>query len=78
MSPVELSKLQGPSAVRALSESDRAQLETRAPAPSPAGAPADSAAAGVSLEVAADVEMAKPPVDAERVAQIREAVRDGS
>lgn len=75
MSSFELSKLQGISATRALTESDRAQVEVRRPAPS-AAAPAPG---GVSIEVdAASVDPATPPIDPERVQQIRQALRDGS
>ncbi|MBI1402529.1 MAG: flagellar biosynthesis anti-sigma factor FlgM [Porphyrobacter sp.] len=74
MPSVELSKLQGITAPRAASAGERTQVESRA------GAPRGSApvAAGVSVEIAGGVEAATPPVDAERVAQIRAALEDGS
>jgi len=79
MPSVELSKLQGIAAPRALTESDRAQLETRSPAPrTTPTAPAPPSAPGVSVEVGSAVDVATPPVDAERVQQIRAALKDGS
>lgn len=77
MPSVELSKLPGIGATRALSTSDRAQLEARTPA---AAAPrAAVPAAGVSVEIGAANDAAtSPPIDAERVSQIRAALQDGS
>lgn len=74
MPSVELSKLQAIGASRTLSTSDRVQIEPRAPAASrtPATAP------GISVEVSAAADTTAPPVDAERVQQIRAALRDGS
>lgn len=74
MPSVELSKLQGIAAPRAVSNSERAQIETRAGA---ASRPA-AASAGVSVEIGGSVDAARPPVDAERVAEIRAALEDGS
>ncbi len=74
MPSVELSKLQGIAASRAVSTSDRAQIETRAGA---ATRPA-AVSAGVSVEIGGAVDAASPPVDAERVAEIRAALQDGS
>ena len=77
MPSVELSKVPSVSAPRALSAADRAQIEARTrPAATP-GSPA--AAPGISLEVSSAADAAaSPPVDAERVAQIRDALREGS
>lgn len=79
MPSVELSKLSGISAPRAVTAGDRAQIEARgataASASASAGAPPSS---GISLEVTAASAAATPPVDAERVAQIRKALTDGS
>ena len=77
MPSVELSKLSAVSAPRALTANDRAQIEARAPVKP--GTPA-AASSGISLEVsgAAVPDAATPPVDAERVGQIRAALRDGS
>ena len=76
MPSVELSKLPSVSAARAVTPGERAQIEART-RPVPAAA-TPGAAPGISLEVSAAAEAASPPVDAERVAQIREALRDGS
>ncbi|GAA0756896.1 negative regulator of flagellin synthesis FlgM [Erythromicrobium ramosum] len=75
MPSVELSKLPGVSAARALSTSDRAQIDARS---RPAAAGSTSSASGISVEVTSASEAASPPVDAERVARIRDALRDGS
>ncbi|MEM9500554.1 MAG: flagellar biosynthesis anti-sigma factor FlgM [Pseudomonadota bacterium] len=77
MPSIELSKLQGVSAPRSLSESDRAALDARNAPRNPAmGSSADKP--GVSIEVGAAVSAGEPPVDTDRVAEIREALRDGS
>ena len=77
MPSVELSKLPSVSAARALSASDRAQIEARSRTAATPAAPA-GAASGISVEVTSAAEAANPPVDAERVAQIRDALKDGS
>jgi negative regulator of flagellin synthesis FlgM len=77
MPSVELSKLPGIGAARALSTSDRAQLEGRAPAATTLRTAVP--AAGVSVEIGAASDAASsPPIDAERVNQIRAALQDGS
>lgn len=76
MPSVELSKLQAVGPTRALAESDRAPATaSRAAARDTAVAPAGH---GISVEIDAPFDGSGPPVDAERVAQIREALRDGS
>ncbi|MEM8724230.1 MAG: flagellar biosynthesis anti-sigma factor FlgM [Pseudomonadota bacterium] len=77
MPSIELSKLQGVSAPRSLSESDRAALDARAQS---RAASADIAGSkpGVSIEVGTSVSAGEPPVDADRVAEIRAALQDGS
>ncbi len=77
MPSVELSKLPGIGAPRALSASERAQVEPR-PRPAAATSTGNSAATGISLEVTGAAEVLAPPVDAERVAEIRKALRDGT
>ena len=76
MPSVELSKLPSVSAPRAIASGERAQIEAR-PRPATA-APAGAAPSGVSLEVSTAAEAASPPLDAERVSQIKAALRDGS
>ncbi len=76
MPSVELSKLPGVSAVRALATSDRSQIEAR---PAATAARSTAQTAGISLEIGAASEaVTAPPVDAERVSQIRAALQDGS
>jgi len=79
MPSVELSKLQGIGPARALSDSDRTQAAAR-PAVLPAAAAAAAAKPGVAVEIGAarEVDLASPPVDPERVATIRNALRDGT
>jgi negative regulator of flagellin synthesis FlgM len=77
MPSVEISKLPGLSPVRALATSDRTQVEARASATPPRAALAGPES-GVSVELSGGVEASAPPIDAERVQQIRAALRDGS
>jgi len=74
MPTVELSKLQGIAAARAVATSERAQIETRAAAPRSSAAPAP----GVSVEIGDAASAASAPVDAERVREIRAALKAGS
>lgn len=88
---VEVSKVLGASPVRALSDAERAQRAARLAAAAAAEAepgtsgPIEGDGAGpvgVRIEIgetlAAALDPAAPPVDAERVAKIRAALRDGS
>ena len=75
MPSIELSKLPSVSAARAVASGERAQIEAR---PRNAAPTAGAAPGGVSLEVSSAAEAASPPVDAERVSQIKAALRDGS
>lgn len=81
MPSFELSKLQGISATRALSESDRSLIEARTRS---AGDPKDAdsvragVTSGVAIEVGASGDASTPPVDGDRVDQIRKALKDGS
>lgn len=77
MPSVEISKLPGVNPVRSLATSDRAQLDARTAAAAPRGA-LTGPDLGISVELNAGPEAAVPPVDAERVQQIRAALRDGS
>jgi negative regulator of flagellin synthesis FlgM len=76
MPSVELSKLQGIAAARAVATSERAQIETRAAAPRSSAAPAP--APGVSVEIGDAASAASAPVDAERVREVRAALKDGT
>jgi negative regulator of flagellin synthesis FlgM len=76
MPSVELSKLSAVGAPRPVAAGERAQIEARTPSAAPVSSGA--AASGVSLEVSAPVDAAVPPVDAERVQQIKNALRDGT
>lgn len=78
MPSVELSKLPGVSAARALSASDRAQIEARPRTAATSAAAPAGAASGISVEITGAAEAASPPIDAERVSQIKAALRDGS
>lgn len=78
MPSIEINKLQAVTGAKPVSGTDRtAAGEARMlrDAKPGAKAPGDG---GVSLEVATGVASVTPPVDADRVAQIREALRDGS
>ena len=77
MPSIELSKLQGASPPRALSESDRVQVDKRPSAP-PTSTSAQANQPGVAIEVGSAVSAGQPPVDDNRVAEIREALRDGT
>jgi len=76
MPSVEPSKLPAVGAARAVAIGERTQIEarTRPAAPASTGA----GASGVSLEVNAPLEAVAPPIDAERVQAIKNALRDGS
>lgn len=77
MPSVELGKLTGINPARALAPSDRAQVETRAAAVTPRS-PLTGPDTGISVELSAGPEAATPPVDADRIQEIRAALRDGS
>ncbi len=77
MSSFELSKLQAVTGPRALSETDRTLIDQRANARGP-NASGSTASTGISLEISASVDTAQPPVDGDRVAEIRAALRDGT
>lgn len=77
MPSFELSKLQGIAGPRALGESDRAQLPAR---PEITQKPTNASRTnvnGVSVETSINVEAGQPPVDGDRVAEIRKALEDG-
>ncbi|MEP3049915.1 MAG: flagellar biosynthesis anti-sigma factor FlgM [Erythrobacter sp.] len=77
MSSFELNKVQGVGAPRALSESDRAQLEARRGEAK--SAPRNGAEKpGISVEISQSAAANAAPVDNERVSEIRQALKDGS
>jgi len=81
MPSFELSKLQAVASPRALSETDRTPIDQRVTAGGSGALDAAGSAAGktgVSIEVGASLDPAQPPVNQDRVSQIREALRDGS
>ena len=77
MPSFELSHLQGISAPRALSESDRAQRDLRKTQAAQIDAPS-LGKPGVAIEVGAALDTSTPPVENDRVKQIREALKDGT
>ena len=78
MPSIEISKLQAVTGPKALSGSDRAASGETGVARDAVPVAASRGNVGVSLEVGSSVSAAKPPVDVDRVAEIREALRDGS
>ena len=77
MPSFELSKLQGVSPARGLSESDRAQIASTRSS-SAAGTGGSAGKPGVAIEVSAALDPSKPPVNSDRVSQIRQALQDGT
>jgi len=78
MPSFELSKLQAVSSVRPLGETDDRSIEARLSRHSPQAAPTGAASGGVRIEVNTGVDASTPPVDDDRVAQIRDALRTGN
>lgn len=77
MPSFELSKLQAVTPARALSESDRTQLDAARTSTAKSGSATDGKP-GVALEVGTAIDPSTPPVDADRVSQIRAALQDGT
>ncbi len=77
MPSFELSKLQAVTGVRALSGTDRAALEARSSRSSGSAAP-NTPTSGVSIEVGTSVKAPNPPVNSERVQEVRKALKEGS
>ena len=80
MSSFEMNKLQSIMGISPTAGSDRAKAKVAPEGGAPgSGGPASGSnkAAGVSVEVAAPAQSG-PPVDTDRVAQIRNALRDGT
>lgn len=83
MPSFEINKLQAVAPLRAPSDTDRAVggAAGARPGGTPAAgtmASAPNGVSGVEIEVSSAVDAASPPVDRDRVAEIREALRDGS
>ena len=76
MPSIELSKLQAVTGPRALSDTDHAVPRPAGDARSASGGSAPSA--GVALEVGTTLDASRPPIDNDRVQQIRQALKDGS
>lgn len=77
MPSIELSKLQSVSGARALSESDRTQTQ-KSPSTRAEASATGAAKPGVAVELGANIDAAEPPVDNQRVSEIREALKDGT
>lgn len=77
MPSVELSKLPGITPARALATSDRTAIDARSPGAASRG-PLAGPDPGISVEVSGGPTTVTAPVDAERVQQIRTALRDGT
>ena len=79
MPSFELNKLQAVSGIRGLAETDDRSIEARSPRTSgPPTAAAAPASGGVSIEVGSGLDASTPPVDSDRVSEIRNALRDGN
>ena len=76
MSSFELNKLQAVTGLRALGETDRSMPDLKVA--SRASADGSTGAAGVKLEIGSAIEPAAPPVDTDRVVEVREALRKGT
>ncbi len=77
MPSVELSKLQGVGPVRALSDGDRSAIgKSAGNAAAPPSGP--QAKGGVAIEVSRALDPSSPPVNTDRINEIRKALRDGS
>ena len=74
MSFFDISKVHSSAALHAMRDSDRPAPPKQSVSQQSDRAPE----AGVAVETNGTLETAKPPVDAERVAEIRAALRDGS
>ena len=83
MSSFEINRLQSIMGISPVANSDRAKAKAAPEGSGPtsggpaSGSNASAKAAGVSVEVAAPVQSG-PPVDSDRVAEIRSALREGT
>lgn len=79
MSSFEIQRLQRVAQAHSVAGGDATAVDGGAAKPAAARAgSAGAAAPGVSVEVRSEIDAARPPVDADRVAQIRAALKDGS
>lgn len=74
MSFFDISKIQSSAALHPMRDSDRPTAPKQSLSQQSGRAPE----AGVAVETSGAIATGKPPVDAERVAEIRAALRDGS
>lgn len=80
MPSFEMNKLQSITGVSALTSADRAKAKASPESGAPSAgtvASAPTGSAGVAVEIATPVSNA-PPVDQDRVAEVRSALRDGT
>lgn len=77
MPSIELSKLQAVAGPRALADTDRAAAQARLSSRNSANS-VTLPTSGVSIEISAPATSVSAPVDRDRVAEIRDALRDGS
>ena len=87
MPSIELNKLQAVTGVRALSDTERSAAgalgKTRVDQASGNSGAAGAVSGGISLEIgstagAAGIASSSPPIDTDRVSQIRDALKEGS
>ncbi|MEP3422252.1 MAG: flagellar biosynthesis anti-sigma factor FlgM [Erythrobacter sp.] len=78
MPTIEIGKLQAITGPRALSDADRTAAQSSPAARSDQAATSGGVKNGVSIEIGATVNPSNPPVNSDRVSEIREALRDGS
>lgn len=78
MSPIDRLRTAATSPVAAVGTGIAAKAGKDAGEAAPRSAATAAPQQGVSVELGSAVDSSQPPVDAERVAQIREALKDGS
>jgi len=80
MPSLELSKLQAVTGPRALSDTDRlsAQPSSSANAKHDGVNVVSNGSNGISIEISSTLNTSKPPIDNDRVSEIRSALRDGT
>lgn len=78
MSPIDRLRAAATAPVAAVSTGEAARGSKGASEAAPRSAVKAAPQQGVSVELGSTVDASQPPVDAERVEQIREALKDGS